>query len=152
MSRLDHVGMTVEDLDRSIAFYCSVLDCIVRERAVIDGAQMQTLTGVSAAQIHTADLQLPGGGMLELLQYVGPVPAVLEQRRHDAGHSHVAFCVEDIDETRRRALAAGALDCSAPVRLDEPGSSWDRACVCYARDPDGRTIEFVERSPPTAPR
>ena len=25
------------------------------------------------------------------------------------------------------------------------GSSWDRARVCYALDPDGRTIEFVER-------
>jgi catechol 2,3-dioxygenase-like lactoylglutathione lyase family enzyme len=106
---------------------------------------VQSLTGVDGAVIHTADLKLPGGGMLELLQYVGPAPTVLAQRRFDAGHSHLAFTVDDVDATRSRALSAGALDCSPPVTLHEPGSSWDRVRVCYARDPDGRTIEFVQR-------
>jgi catechol 2,3-dioxygenase-like lactoylglutathione lyase family enzyme len=146
MSRFDHIGLTVGDLDRSIQFYCTVLDCVVRERAVIKGAEVETLTGVAGAVIHTADLNLSCGGMLELLQYCGPSRTVLAQRRFDAGHSHIAFTVEDVDATRMRALSAGALDCSLPVTLNEPGSSWDRARVCYALDPDGRTIEFVERS------
>jgi catechol 2,3-dioxygenase-like lactoylglutathione lyase family enzyme len=146
MSSLDHVGMTVEDLDRSIQFYCTVLDCVVRERAVIKGAEVETLTGVAGAVIHTADLKLSCGGILELLQYLGPNRTVLAQRRFDAGHSHIAFTVDDVDVTRTRALNAGALDCSLPVTLNEPGSSWDQARVCYALDPDGRTIEFVERS------
>jgi catechol 2,3-dioxygenase-like lactoylglutathione lyase family enzyme len=73
---------------------------------------------------------------------------VLAQRRFDAGHSHIAFAVDDVDAARKRALSAGAADCSLPVTLNEPGSSWDRARVCYALDPDGRTIEFVERSTP----
>jgi catechol 2,3-dioxygenase-like lactoylglutathione lyase family enzyme len=146
MSRFDHIGLTVGDLDRSIQFYCTVLDCVVRERAVIKGAEVETLTGVAGAVIHTADLNLSCGGMLELLQYCGPNRTVLAQRRFDAGHSHIAFTVEDVDATRMRALSAGALDCSLPVTLNEPGSSWDRARVCYALDPDGRTIEFVERS------
>jgi len=146
MSRVDHIGLTVGDLDRSIQFYCTVLDCVVRERAVIKGAEVETLTGVAGAVIHTADLNLSCGGMLELLQYCGPSRAVLAQRRFDAGHSHIAFTVEDVDATRMRALSAGALDCSLPVNLNEPGSSWDQARVCYALDPDGRTIEFVERS------
>ncbi len=145
MSSLDHVGLTVEDLERSIRFYCTVFNCVVRERAVITGAEVQTLTGVAEALIHTADLQLPEGGMLELLQYVGPNRTVLSQRRCDAGHSHIAFCVDDADDTRLRALSAGALECSPSVSLNEPGSSWDRVKVCYALDPDGRTIEFVER-------
>jgi len=68
LSSLDHVGLTVEDLERSIRFYCTVVNCVVRERAVITGAEVQTLTGVADALIHTADLQLPEGGMLELLQ------------------------------------------------------------------------------------
>jgi catechol 2,3-dioxygenase-like lactoylglutathione lyase family enzyme len=145
MSTLDHIGLTVGDLDRSIQFYSTVLDCIVRERAVIKGAEVETLTGVAGAVIHTADLNLSCGGMLELLQYLGPNPTVLAQRRFDAGHSHIAFTVNDVDATRMRALSAGALDCSLPVTLNEPGSSWDQARVCYALDPDGRTIEFVER-------
>lgn len=152
MSSLDHVGLTVEDLDRSIQFYCTVLDCVVQERAVIAGADVETLTGIPGAVIHAADLKLPGGGMLELLQYRSPTRSVLVQRRFDAGHSHVAFRVDDVDATRMRALSAGALECSVPVRLNEPGSSWDRARVCYALDPDGRTIEFVERAAPSAPQ
>ena len=62
----------MQDLDRSIQFYCTVLDCVVQERAVITAAEVETLTGVSDAVIHTADLKLSGGGMLELLQYLGP--------------------------------------------------------------------------------
>ncbi len=152
MSSLDHVGMTVQDLERSVRFYCTVLECAVRERAVIGGPEVESLTGVSGAVIHTADLTLPGGGMLELLQYLGPERTVLVQRRSEAGHSHIAFRVDDVDATRMRALSAGALDCSLPVKLNEPGSSWDQARVCYALDPDGRTIEFVERPAPGAPK
>ncbi len=150
MTSLDHVGLTVRDLERSVQFYCTVLDCIVRERAVITGPEVESLTGVSGAVIHTADLTLSNGGMLELLQYLGPAATVLVQRRSEAGHSHIAFSVDDVDATRMRALNAGALDCSLPVKLNEPGSSWDQARVCYALDPDGRTIEFVERSTPRA--
>ena len=148
MSSVDHIGLTVGDLDRSIQFYCTVLDCVVRERAVIKGAEVETLTGIAGAVIHTADLSLSDGGMLELLQYCGASRTVLAQRRFDAGHSHVAFTVNDVDAARMRALSAGALDCSPPVTLNEPGSWWDQARVCYALDPDGRTIEFVERSTP----
>lgn len=148
MNGLDHAGLTVHDLDRSILFYGTVLGCIVQERAVISGAEVEALTGVAGAVIHTADLKLPSGGMLELLQYVVPESPVLVQRRFDAGHSHIAFTVDDVDATRHRALSAGALDCSVAVTLQEPGSSWDGVRVCYARDPDGRTIEFVQRSPP----
>jgi len=151
LSSLDHVGLTVQDLDRSIQFYCTVLNCVVQERSVITGAEVETLTGVTGAVIHTADLQLAHGGLLELLQYLGPTGPVLVQRRSDAGHSHIAFRVDDVDAARVRALSAGALDCSLPVTLNEPGSSWDRARVCYALDPDGRTIEFVERSAPRPP-
>lgn len=151
MSGFDHIGLTVGDLDRSIRFYCTVLDCVVRERAVIQGDEVETLTGVGGAVIHTADLQLPGGSMLELLQYVGAGGTVLAQRRFEAGHSHIGFSVDDVHAARVRALSAGALDCSLPVTLNEPGSSWDKAQVCYALDPDGRTIEFVERPVPSPP-
>jgi catechol 2,3-dioxygenase-like lactoylglutathione lyase family enzyme len=145
MSGLDHVGLTVQDLDRSIEFYCRVLDCVVQERSVIGGSEVETLTGVPGAVIHTADLKLPSGGMLELLQYVVSVSTMLAQRRFDAGHSHIAFKVDDVEAARIRVLSAGAPECSVPVTLHEPGSSWDRVRVCYALDPDGRTIEFVER-------
>jgi glyoxylase I family protein len=132
---LDHAGLTVQDVDRSIQFYGTVLGCVVQERSVISGAEVEMLTG----------------GMLELLQYVVPDSPVLIQRRFDAGHSHIAFTVGDVDTTRTRALSAGALDCSVAVTLQEPGSSWDGVRVCYARDPDGRTIEFVQRPAPSAP-
>jgi len=150
VSSLDHVGLTVQDLERSVQFYCTVLDCIVRERAVIAGPEVESLTGVPGAVIQTADLTLPRGGMLELLQYLGPARTLLVQRRSEPGHSHIAFRVDDVEATRMRALSAGAPDCSLPVKLNEPGSSWDQARVCYALDPDGRTIEFVERSTPRA--
>ena len=46
MSKLDHAGLTVQDLGRSIEFYCTVLGCVVEERdhvAVRDARRVDIL-------------------------------------------------------------------------------------------------------------
>jgi catechol 2,3-dioxygenase-like lactoylglutathione lyase family enzyme len=138
-----HVGLTVSDLERSIAFYQTVLGCRVRERSENSGADVGEVTGIAGAAIIAADLELPGGGLLELLQYVAPVGERLAQRRNQGGHTHIGFLVEDVDAAYDRLVAYGVTPTSRPVRIDEPGSAWDGVRVFYARDPDGRTIECV---------
>lgn len=139
-----HIGLTVSDLERSIAFYQAVLGCRVRERSENSGSDVGEVTGITGAAIVAADLELPGGGLLELLQYVAPVGERLEQRRNQGGHTHVGYLVEDVDAAYDRLVAYGVMPTSRPVRIDEPGSAWDGVRVFYACDPDGRTIECVE--------
>ncbi len=144
MSRLHHVGLTVADLDRSVAFYEAVLGARVRERSANSGDDVAEVTGLPGARIIAADLDLPNGGWLELVQYVAPPAERLEQERHQPGHTHIGFLVADADAAYARLVARGAVPTSRPVRIHEPGSVWDGARVLYVCDPDGRTIECVE--------
>ena len=144
MSRLHHIGFTVTDLERSIAFYEAVLGAVVRERSENSGDDVADVTGLPGARIIAADLDLPGGGWLELVQYLAPPAERLGQERHQPGHTHVGFLVDDIDAAYDRLVARGAVPTSRPVRIVEPGSEWDGVRVMYVCDPDGRTIECVE--------
>jgi catechol 2,3-dioxygenase-like lactoylglutathione lyase family enzyme len=144
MSGLHHIGLTVADLERSIAFYEAVVGATVRERSENSGDDVAEVTGLAGARIIAADLDLPGGGWLELVQYVAPLAERLEQERHQPGHTHIGFLVDDADAAYERLVARGAVPTSRPVRISEPGSVWDGARVLYVCDPDGRTIECVE--------
>lgn len=140
---LHHVGLTVRDLEASVEFYCSILGCRVRGRAEGAGEDLRTLTGVRDAHVRIADLEVPGGGWLELIQYLAPAQARLEQSRPQPGHTHLAFHTEDLDAVHRRLCERGCAPTSQPVMIEDPGGEWHGARAFYATDPDGRTIEFV---------
>jgi catechol 2,3-dioxygenase-like lactoylglutathione lyase family enzyme len=148
MMALHHVGMTVRDLRASIEFYCTFVGCRVRSQSeAAGGEEVEILTGVPGAEVAFADLDVPGGGYLELIQYIAPRSAPLRQERPQPGHTHLAFSTEDVDAIYRRLLERGVAVTSPPVTLVDPGSEWDGARAFYATDPDGRTIEFVRHSP-----
>jgi catechol 2,3-dioxygenase-like lactoylglutathione lyase family enzyme len=144
VSGLHHVGLTVAHLDASIAFYQALLGCRVRERSQNSGEEIAAMTGVAGASIVTADLELPDGGVLELVQYVTPVGAALVQERHQPGHTHLGFVVPDVEAACARLEALGIAPTSRPLTIVEPGSAWDHTRAFYACDPDGRTIECLE--------
>lgn len=146
MTRLHHVGLTVADLDASIAFYCAVLGCTVRERSENSGPDIDALTGVAGARILTADLELERGETLELIQYLTPTGDPLVQQRHQPGHTHIGLLVDDVDAAYDRLAARGALPSSPPVTIHEPGSAWHGIRAIYACDPDGRTVECLEEA------
>jgi catechol 2,3-dioxygenase-like lactoylglutathione lyase family enzyme len=140
---LHHVGLTVGDLEASIDFYCAVLGCTVGERSQSSGPEVETLTGVADARIVTADLELTDGGILELIQYLTPSAIPLAQRRNQAGHTHIAFLVDDVDAAYERLIEHGVVPTSRPVTVVEPGSAWDGVRAFYTCDPDGRTVECL---------
>jgi len=151
MMALHHVGITVRNLRESVDFYCRLLGCTVRGESVSSGEDVGMLTGCPGARLAIADLDLPDGGALELIQYLEPQSAPLRQERSQPGHTHVAFLTRDVDACYRRCVEHGIAPTSPPVEVIDPGSEWDGARAFYATDPDGRTIEFVamrSNSPP----
>lgn len=151
MMSLHHVGLTVRDLRASVEFYCAVVGCRIRAQTdPVSGEDVRLLTGVADAEVAIADLDVPGGGQLELLQYLSPRAEPLRQARPQPGHTHLAFLTDDVEAIHRRLLERGAPVTSAPVTLTDPGSEWDGAQAFYATDPDGRTIEFVSLRPNAA--
>ena len=82
--------------------------------------------------------------MLELIEYLAPAGTALSQRPCDPGASHIALRVDDIDALCERLLAAGVTIAGRPTTITAPGDWHGVRCV-YADDPDGRTVELVQR-------
>ena len=143
MMALHHVGITVRTLRESVDFYRRLLGCTVRGESMSSGEDVGMLTGHAGARLAIADLDLPDGGALELIQYLEPQSAPLQQERSQPGHTHIAFLTGDVDAAYRRCVEQGISPTSPPVEVVDPGGEWDGARAFYATDPDGRTIEFV---------
>jgi glyoxylase I family protein len=139
---LDHVSVTCADLDVSIAFYRDVIGLPLLGRGGIDGEELATLVGHPGASALWAELALGGGQILELLQYQSPVEEEMRPRPWRAGATHIGLAVEKLDPVLGRVRDAGA-EVSETVTLDEPG--WEGVRCVYASDPDGISIELVER-------
>jgi catechol 2,3-dioxygenase-like lactoylglutathione lyase family enzyme len=59
---------------------------------------------------------------------------------------HIGLRVNDAEAVHARLTASGFEPLSAPVLLPDDGTDWSGGRVFYVRDPDGVTIEIVERA------
>lgn len=139
------VGMTVADLDRSIAFFTGVLGFELGERAEGDGSEVERLTGVFGARVLTARLRL-GREVLELTQYLAPEgrPVPIDGRANDRWFQHIAIVVRDMDEAYRVLRRAKARHASTgPQTLPASNAAAGGIRAFYFKDPDGHHLELI---------
>ena len=141
---IDHVSVTTADITTSLAFYRDLLGIPVRAVGELSGDEVERITGVGDARLLTADLDLGGGQVLELVEYVGLGEGkALPLER--AGSGHIGLQVDDIDAIHRRLLDAGVEVRSEPVTLTEAGD-WHGVRCMTVLDPDGVAVELVQRA------
>jgi glyoxylase I family protein len=139
---LNHVGISVANLDRSIRFYREAFGLEVIARCAFSGETYDKILGISAAYGRVV---LLGNGnlQLELFEFAPPQQARLPSERSVAelGISH--FCIEttDIESEYERLKGCGATFHCPP--LDSAGL----AKATYGRDLDGNVFELWERGP-----
>jgi len=147
MRSVHHVGITVRDLDASVAFYHDLLGLafVVPPTPWFEGADLARGLGVRPPVALRVALFEVGDGAtwFEVLQYRSPesrTDRALPQS--DVGAAHVAFHVEDIAGTYADLSAKGVPFNSPPNVVDDgPLAGWRWA---YFTDPDGHTMELVE--------
>ena len=142
--RLHHTGITVADLERSIAFYRDLLGLALLGRGEEDGPELSELLGLEGVKLRWAELELGAGQRLELLEYLSPQDEPLEPRPPRPGATHLALAVDELAPLQRRLADAGLLVSADVVVLTEEGE-WNGVHTLYARDPDGAFVELVER-------
>ncbi len=141
--RTNHTSFTVSDLDRACAFFEGALGLKVISKAPRDPDLIQRITGVVGADILVAYVQAPGH-RIELIQYLGPEGrGRVVSRPCDTGFAHLAFDVDDIDAAITAAGRHHVRPIADPVAIDRGPNKGCR--VAYLRDPDGITIEFIEK-------
>lgn len=145
MKGLDHVSVTCADLEASIRFYRDLLHLPFRAQGEADEPWLAQMTGLARARIRWAELDLGGGRILELVEFLEPRGEPVGGDLNAPGRGHIGLEVEGIDDLLASLAVAGVQLRSAPVRLTEPGE-WFGVRTMYAEDPDGTLIELVDRS------
>jgi catechol 2,3-dioxygenase-like lactoylglutathione lyase family enzyme len=139
----DHTGITVSNLERSLAFWREVLGFELSHTAHQTGELAREITGIAGAEIKLAVLKAPDGHKIELLEYLAPPDRKhVNVRACDVGAVHVALLVDDLDAVLERIAAFGWKAAGKPQMLTKGPNAGKR--VVYIRDPDGTTIEFMQ--------
>ena len=143
----DHTGITVSDLERSLAFWRDVLGFEFSHSAHQKGEMSEHITGVKDAELKLAVVKVPGGHKIELLEYLAPDDHKKDAhlRPCDVGHVHVALRVENLEPLLEKIAASGWKAAGTPQTINYGPNAGKR--VIYVRDPDGTTIEFMQMPP-----
>jgi glyoxylase I family protein len=142
---VDHTGFTVSNLERALAFWRDVLGFELSHRPHQTGTLASEITGVPGAEISIAVLK-GHGHKIELLEYGAPADRKhVKLRPCDVGFVHVALLVDNLDAVLERIAASGWKAAGKAQTLTAGPNAGKR--VVYVRDPDGTTIELMERPP-----
>ena len=151
-SRYAHTNIVARDWRRLARFYQELFGCQpVGPQRKSNAPWVEALTGVPEAAIEGIHLRLPGygdnGPTLEIFQYNLPNdrgPATI----HQPGFAHIAFVVDNVQQARLQALAAGAQDVGEVVttQIERAGT----ITVHYMTDPEGNIFELQHWYEPAA--
>jgi catechol 2,3-dioxygenase-like lactoylglutathione lyase family enzyme len=144
VSGVDHIGLTVTDIERSIEFYTSVLECSIVMRQEKEGGYLAAIVGYPGAHVLMTHLQPPGGGpRIELFQYLVPESADRDLEPRNVGNAHICFVVEDLAGLYERLVEKGVNTISPPIEVDTGVNTGGSSLYLY--DPDGITLELFQR-------
>lgn len=139
-----HVGMSVESIEAALAFWEPFLDVKARWRTVLDGEYLGRHVGYEGVKIDAAFIDLPGGVVLELLNYRVSNKTRNPDATANPGNAHICLGVQDCAAAWRRAVALGArpIVSGGPVYIDVGPNTGAHAA--YLRIHDGFTLELYQ--------
>ena len=140
----NHTSFTVSDIDRTLAFFREALGFEVTSKGPRSPSLIQAITGVEGAEVLIAYVRGPGHS-IELIEYIEPeTRSSVRPRPCDTGFSHIAYDVDNIDAAIQAARDHSVEPIGPVVAIDQGPNRGSR--VAYLRDPDGITIEFIEKA------
>ena len=139
--QMDNVGIVVDDMPATIAFFHE-LGLELEGEAVVEGEWAGSVTGLGDQRVEVAMMRTPDGhSRLELSRFLDP-PVVADHRNapvNTLGYLRVMFTVDDIDDTLARLQRHGAQLVSTEVVQYE-----DIYRLCYIRGPGGLLLGLAQ--------
>lgn len=141
MTALDHIGLSVRDLEAQAEWYSRALGLTPLEPG-----------GIPAIGLRVVFLVDPDDGWaLELLHRPGSQPGLQAVTAPEAvltqGYGHICLRVTDVDALYERLIAAGASPIMPPGESPVSGVR-----MAFVADPEGHFIEMLDRpGPPGTP-
>lgn len=148
MTEVNHVGVTVSDIDAAVEWYKKVfglelmagpMDC---SRHTIGAERRRDVFGEQWGAMKLAHLMTSNGAGIELFQFLEPPVESLDDNftYWRVGPHHVGLTVDDFDGTLRLLLEEGGL------QRTEVFDVYGGALIAYCSDPWGNTLEIVSKS------
>ena len=146
VSAVEAIGITVADMDRSVAFYRDVLGFERLDDNRLAGEAWDRLHGIEGGQLRVVGLRL-GEERIELTQWLTPRgrPVPRDSRSHDRWFQHIAIIVNDMDQGYLRLQRHGVERISpSPQRLPDRNPAAGGIRAFYFKDPDGHPLELLQ--------
>ena len=146
---VDAIGMTVADMDRSLAFYTQVLAFTPVSDVEVTGSAYEHLQGVFGLRMRVVRLRL-GDEALVLTEYLAPRgrPIPVDSRSHDHWFQHIAIIVSDMERAygwlRQHKVEHAS---TGPQRLPAWNATAAGIQAFYFKDPDGHPLEILQFPP-----
>ena len=147
LKKVLHIGLTVSNLEKSIAFYRDVLGLKYLGQMVMEGEETDKLFNLTNCKAHIAylngsdEINCPP---IELIQIEG---IEIIKNKNDLNHisiSEVCFEVTDIEAEYQRLSQLGVEFLSEPQYFDFSNYGFGKSKAVYFKDPDGITLELIE--------
>jgi catechol 2,3-dioxygenase-like lactoylglutathione lyase family enzyme len=139
------VGMTVSDMDRSVAFFTNVLTFDKVSDVEVSGEGHERLLGLFGVRMRVVRLRL-GAEQIELTEFLTPRgrPVPVDSRSNDRWFQHVAIIVSDMDAAYARLRLHKVEHVSSePQRLPDWNPNAGGIEAFYFKDPDGHPLEVL---------
>jgi catechol 2,3-dioxygenase-like lactoylglutathione lyase family enzyme len=143
-----HVGVTVSDLDESVAFFvdCIGCECLYRKGPFgdPDGDSMTRRLGVHAdATARLAMLRCGPATNIELFEWDSPDQDTQPPRNSDVGAMHIGLQVDDIETAMEALEARDEVELLEGPRTNTDGPTAGLTYV-FCRTPWGFQLELLD--------
>jgi catechol 2,3-dioxygenase-like lactoylglutathione lyase family enzyme len=143
---VEAVGMTVSDMERSVAFFTDVLTFEKVSDDETAGSEHDRLLGLFGVRTRVVRMRL-GTEEIELTEFLTPRgrPVPVDSRSNDRWFQHVAIIVSDMDAAYARLRQHRVEHASPePQRLPDWNPSAGGIKAFYFKDPDGHPLEILQ--------
>ncbi len=145
VTKVEAVGITVKEMDRSLKFYTEVIGFKKVSDTEYSGESYEKLKGVFGLKMRVVRLQL-GDELIELTDYLttGGRSIPEDQKSNDLFFQHIAIVVSDMDKAYRQVKKYNVEYVStSPQTLPKsiPGAEGIKAF--YFHDPDNHNLELI---------
>lgn len=141
-----HSGITVKNVENALDFYVGILGFELLSTQIANSDYIFDIVELPGLkEIKIAFVQIPGGHVIEILEYVGIDTYPGHARSCDYGTGHICLSVENLEALFEELKAKGITFKSKKVANITMGANKGAKAV-YMLDPDGYIIELMEKS------
>ena len=147
---VDHIGITVPDMEQATAFFVEVLGCelLYEREPPADDTPRDRLGVPEGSRIEAVRfLRCANGANIELFEFYSPEQREDFPRPNDVGIQHLALYVDDLDAAVEHLRRRDVELMSGPNPLPGPEAGEGNRFI-YARTPWGLTVELISYPAP----